>query len=172
MRLRSIIATDVAANRGRAHIQVFLTLFRLAQFARQRGRLGRVVAIPLCLVCRGVGLFLLSIDIPISTSVGPGLQIHHGFGIVVHNLAVLESDVVLRQGVTIGSSSKGGAPVVQAGTNIGAGAIIIGPIVLGRSSRIGAGAVVTHDVPAGVTVAGNPARILSGAGASSSKESV
>ena len=51
-------------------------------------------------------------------------------------------------------------PVIEDDVNIGAGAAVIGPITVGKDAVIGANAVVTHDVPAGAVVAGNPAHII------------
>jgi serine acetyltransferase len=68
---------------------------------------------------------------------------------------------VIQNGVLIGEiDGFHASPIIEEGVFIGAKAIILGPIKVGRNSKIGAGAVVLQDVPAGCTVVGNPARII------------
>ena len=110
---------------------------------------------------RAVAIFGLSIDIPVSTSIGPGVMIHHGFGLVVHDRAIIGSNVTLRQGVTIGAKSGSmHAPVVADSVSFGSGAQVIGNIHVGEGSVIGAGAIVTKSVQPGARMVGNPARAL------------
>ena len=103
----------------------------------------------------------MGIEIPWRTRIGPGLRVYHGVGLVINDHTTLGRDVTLRQGVTIGhSKSGGGCPTVEDEVEFGANAIALGPITIGRGAIVGAGAVVTKDVPAGARVVGNPARIL------------
>ncbi len=105
--------------------------------------------------------FMLQMELRPRTSVGPGLTIHHGFGLVVNDGAVIGNHVTLRNGVSIGHARRGGgSPRIGDHVDIGAGAIVIGEIVVGHDAIIGAGAVVVRDVPVGAVVAGNPARVL------------
>ncbi|MDQ1530668.1 MAG: putative colanic acid biosynthesis acetyltransferase WcaB [Microbacteriaceae bacterium] len=159
-----VIRADLRANGGRPHIQLGLVLFRLAQAGRagrSRGAGVRVLSILLAVLYRGYAQVVLAADIPISTVVGPGLRVHHGFGIALHNRAVLGSSVVLHQGVTIGSRVPGGpAPEVGDGVYVGVNALILGGVRVGRNARIGAAAVVLEDVPEEGVVVGNPGRLL------------
>lgn len=159
MDLVRFVFRDWSCNRSRPHIQVFLVTFRAAQYLRSRRGLALLGAVASG-VNRLIGLFLVSIDIPVSTSIGARLRIHHGFGLVIHNEAVIGTDVTLRHGVTIGSTGRGRAPILEDGVDVGTGALILGPVTVGRSSIIGAGSVVVKDVPVRAVVAGNPARIL------------
>ncbi len=106
--------------------------------------------------------YVLGTEIHWRASIGPGLRIYHGYGLVVHSNAVLGAGCTLRQGVTIGSKDEEGqlTPVIGNKVNIGASALIIGSYRVGDGAQIGAGAVVVCDVPAGAVVVGNPGRVL------------
>jgi serine O-acetyltransferase len=109
--------------------------------------------------CRNV----YGIELPYSVRLGRRVTIEHQAGVVVHGGAVIGDDCILRQGVTIGNNGLDhpqDAPVIGQRVNIGAGAKILGPVCIGDDAVIGANAVVLHDVPAGTTVVGIPARPL------------
>lgn len=95
-------------------------------------------------------------------SIGAGLLVRHPMGIVVSNLATIGTNCKLLQHVTIGENLFGttGAPQIGDDVFIAAGAVIIGSVMVGSHSMFGANAVVLEDVPAGVTVAGVPARVV------------
>ena len=101
------------------------------------------------------------IELPCETRVGRRLRIEHFGGIIVSGDAVIGDDVVLRHGVTIGLKRTGirGAPRIGNRVDIGAGAVILGPIRIGDGAVIGANAVVLCDVPAGALAVGIPARV-------------
>lgn len=84
---------------------------------------------------------------------------HNGLGVVVNDGAIIDENVLVQHHVTIGTNGKG-VPHIRGGIKIGAYAIIPGDVEIGENAVIGAGAVVTKSVPAGVTVVGNPARIM------------
>ena len=92
---------------------------------------------------------------------GPGLLIMHGSGIVVHGNAILGSDCVLLQGVTIGNRRAGGpAPVLGDRVELNAHAHVLGGVTVGDDCTVGALSLVLQDVPAGSVVVGAPARPL------------
>lgn len=104
----------------------------------------------------------LGVDIHPAAPFGRRVLIDHATGIVVGETAVVEDDVELLHGVTLGATGKQGGdrhPKVRRGASIGAGALVLGNIVLGRMCRIGAGSVVLRHVPAHATAVGAPARI-------------
>ncbi len=160
------LAADFRANRGRLHLFVVISLFRVAHAARNSDSwiIRSVIGLSLTLLYRSVSLLLFSIDIPTRTVIGSGLAIHHGFGIVVHADATIGRDVTLRQGVTIGAmSGSRRAPIVGDGVEIGASALVVGAVRIGDCSVVGAGSVVVRDVPEAGVVAGNPARLMNSA---------
>jgi len=105
---------------------------------------------------------LTSVELPCEATIGHRLRIEHAFDIVISGDAVLGDDVVIRNGVTIGLRTIGerGSPRLGNRVDIGAGAKLIGPIVIGDDVTIGANAVVMTDVPANHMAIGIPARIL------------
>ncbi len=110
-----------------------------------------------------VSRFLTGIEIHPGARIGRGLIIDHGMGVVIGETAVLGDDCVLYQGVTLGATRLGKGkrhPTLGHRVVVGAGAKVLGAIVVGDDARVGANSVVTHDVPARVTVAGIPARNL------------
>jgi serine O-acetyltransferase len=84
----------------------------------------------------------------------------HSNGIVIHPRASIGPNCLIFQQVTIGTAKGEGVPTLGAGVEIGAGARILGDIVIGDNAKIGANAVVLCDVPEGATAVGVPARIV------------
>jgi serine acetyltransferase len=153
---------DWAANRGRPGIQVLLVLFRAAQAARGRGgTLRRLVAAPVMVTYRLVALRLFSVDLPVSTTVGRALAIHHGMGLVVNRSTRIGDHVTLRHSTTLGGRrTDDDCPLIGSHVDVGPNSVLLGSITVGEGARVGAGSVVLHDVPAAASVAGNPARVL------------
>ena len=159
--MRTTLGRDFAKNPRDPKARFILVGFRLCQFAMQGSRLQALASLPLVACYRLLTEFVLGIELRPKTSVGPGLTIFHGFGLVVNDHAQLGADVTLRNGVTIGHKKAGGpCPVLHDGVVVGAGAIILGGVTIGQNASIGAGSVVLTDVPAGAVFAGNPAREL------------
>ena len=108
-----------------------------------------------------IGRFLTGIEIHPGAQIGRRFFIDHGMGVVIGETAEIGDDVLIYHGVTLGglSGSPGKRhPTIGNGVAIGAGAQVLGPILVGDGARIGANAVVTKDVPARCTVVGIPAR--------------
>lgn len=109
--------------------------------------------------------FLTNIDIHPGAEIGRRFFIDHGAGVVIGETAEIGDDVTLYHGVTLGGTSwnKGKRhPTLGSGVLVGAGAKILGPIVLGDNVRVGANSVIVKDVPANQTVVGIPGRIVQG----------
>ena len=119
------------------------------------------------------GRWLTGIEIHPGATIGRRVFIDHGMGIVIGETAEIGDDCTLYHGVTLGGTSwKTGKrhPTLGSGVVIGAGAKILGPILVGDGAKIGSNAVVVRDVPAGATAVGIPARIVSGDQASGAKD--
>jgi serine O-acetyltransferase len=108
-----------------------------------------------------VGRFVTGVEIHPGAELGRRVVIDHGMGIVIGETAVVGDDVVLFQQVTLGSahSAQGRRhPIVERGAVVGAGAVVLGAVVVGENAKVGAGAVVTKDVPPNSVVVGIPAQ--------------
>ena len=107
--------------------------------------------------------WLTGIEIHPGATVGRRVFIDHGMGIVVGETAEIGDDCTLYHGVTLGGTSwnKGKRhPTLGRAVVIGAGAKVLGPILVGDGAKIGCNAVVVRDIPAGATAVGIPARII------------
>jgi serine O-acetyltransferase len=112
--------------------------------------------------------WLTGIEIHPGATIGRRFFIDHGMGVVIGETAEIGDDCTLYHGVTLGGTSwnKGKRhPTLGKGVVVGAGAKILGPILIGEGARIGSNAVVVKEVPAGATAIGIPARIIEAEGA-------
>ena len=110
---------------------------------------------------------VFGVDIHPAARIGRGVMIDHGTGVVIGETSVVEDDVSMLHGVTLGGTGKEQGdrhPKIRRGVMIGAGAKILGNIEVGAYSRVGAGSVVLKDVPERCTVAGVPAQVVGCAG--------
>jgi serine O-acetyltransferase len=102
---------------------------------------------------------LTGIEIHPAARIGDALFIDHGMGVVIGETAEVGENVTMYQGVTLGGTGFATGkrhPTVEDNVTIGSGAKLLGPIRIGHGAKIGANAVVIHDVPANSTVVGNP----------------
>jgi len=107
------------------------------------------------------------VDINPAAPFGRGIFFDHATGIVVGETAVIEDDVSILQGVTLGGTGKEHGdrhPKIRRGVLIGAGAKVLGNIEVGHCARVAAGSVVLKPVPPKSTVAGVPAKVIGEAG--------
>jgi serine O-acetyltransferase len=103
------------------------------------------------------------VDIHPAANIGQGIMFDHATGIVVGETTTIEDGVTMLHGVTLGGTGKDRGdrhPKIRKGVLIGASASIIGNIEIGEGAKVGAGSVVMENVPAQVTVAGVPAKIV------------
>ena len=114
--------------------------------------------------------FLTGIEIHPGATIGKRFFIDHGDGVVIGETTHIGDDVTLYQAVTLGGIAPSvdshkqvdqkRHPTLEDGVIVGSGAQVLGPITVGQDARIGANAVVTRDVQAGVTAVGIPARVV------------
>ena len=107
--------------------------------------------------------FLTGIEIHPGATIGRGLLIDHGIGVVIGETAVIGDDCTIYQGVTLGGTGKEKGkrhPTIGNHVMIGAGAKVLGPFTVGDNAKIAANAVVLSEVPPDCTCVGVPARIV------------
>lgn len=111
-----------------------------------------------------VAKFFTGIEIHPAAKIASGVFIDHGSGVVIGETAVIEKNVVIYQGVTLGGTGKDNGkrrhPTIKEGAVISCGAKVLGGITVGEYAKVGAGSVVLKDVPPRATVVGVPARIV------------
>ncbi|RLA08575.1 MAG: serine O-acetyltransferase [Gammaproteobacteria bacterium] len=114
-------------------------------------------------IISNIGRLLTGIEIHPGAVIGKRFFIDHGMGVVIGETAIIGDDVTIYHGVTLGGTSwnKGKRhPTLEDNVVIGAGAKILGPITLGKKSRVGSNSVVVRDVPEYATCVGIPGRIV------------
>ncbi len=99
-------------------------------------------------------------------NIAPGVSIVHGVGLVISHAATVGEKCILFHNVTLGEgldkdTKKRGAPTLEARVHVGPGATLLGPIVVGAGSKIGAGAVLDHSVPQNALVMPQSAKVVS-----------
>lgn len=159
-RITSDLRADYAVN-TRLLDRASVTVFRINQ-AAERSRF-RLVLKPIAKVVDAVWLqLIIGAELPGTIRCGPGLRLPHaGRGIVLSGNCTIGSDVTIYHRVTLGQSDPDSqnVPSVGDGVSLGAGATVLGKVSLGAHARIGAGAVVTKNIPAFAVAVGVPARI-------------
>lgn len=107
---------------------------------------------------------ITGIEIHPAAKIGKRFFIDHGVGVVVGETAEIGNDVTLYHGVTLGGVSWNNGkrhPTLEDGVIVGAGAKVLGPFTVGKNAKIGSNAVVVKPVPAGATMVGSAARMIS-----------
>lgn len=138
--------------------------FHAVMWHRLSQALWRMKLRALARISANIARIFTGVEIHPGASIGKRLFIDHGNGIVIGQTAVIGDDVMLYHDVTLGG--VGGAPhekrhpTIDDGAMIGAGAQVLGNIVIGKNAKVGANSVVIKDVPPGATAIGIPARIL------------
>ena len=156
---------DWDANRGNLKGRLVMFLFRLAHAARALPAPFWVFTIPYLIWYELTVIWGLGIELRYRTKIGPGLALFHAQALVVHEGTTIGPRCILRQSTTIGAKTladgtQSACPILGESVDVGANAVILGPVTIGDHATIGAGSVVVKDVPARAIVAGNPARVL------------
>lgn len=103
------------------------------------------------------------VDIHPAAQLGRGILIDHATGVVIGETAVVGDNVSMLHHVTLGGSGTGRGirhPTIGHGVLLGAGVTVLGPVVVGAGSKVGAGSVVVNDIPCHSVAVGVPARII------------
>lgn len=142
---------------------LYLKGFHALQVYRIANWLWKQKRVPLALYLQNRCSELFGVDVHPAANIGKGIMFDHATGVVIGETAVIEDNVSLLQGVTLGGTGKDCGdrhPKIRAGVMIGAGAKVLGNIEIGTGAKVGSGSVVLEPVPAHTTVAGVPARIV------------
>jgi serine O-acetyltransferase len=110
-----------------------------------------------------IARFLTGVEIHPGATIGQGVFIDHGMGVVIGETAIVGNYALIYQGVTLGGTGKESGkrhPTLGENVVIGTGAKVLGNIQLGNNVRVGAGSVVLRDVPSDCTVVGVPGRVV------------
>ncbi len=160
--IRSILDRDPAARNG---LEVFLLYPGLHAVLWHRVS-HFFYKIKLKFIARMVSQlarFFTGIEIHPGATIGKGLLIDHGMGVVIGETAVVGDNCTIYQGVTLGGTGKESGkrhPTLGNNVMVGSGAKVLGPFTVGDNSKIAAGAVVLSEVPPGSTCVGVPARVV------------
>jgi len=114
-------------------------------------------------IIMGLTQIFTHIDIHPAATIGQRVFIDHGTGVVIGETAIIEDDVLIYQGVTLGGVSLDSGkrhPTIKKGAVIGAGAKVLGNIIIGENAKIGANSVVVKEVPDCSTAIGIPAHVI------------
>lgn len=163
------MARDPAA-RSRLEIVLCYPGFHALLFHRLSNALWRRRAFLVARIVSQIGRLMTAIEIHPGARIGRRFVIDHGAGVVIGETAEIADDVTLYHDVTLGGIAPAvdsraqvdvkRHPTLKSGVIIGAGAQILGPIVIGEQARVGANSVVTRDVAPGVTATGIPAHVI------------
>jgi len=163
----SFMARDPAARSRLEIVLCYPGLHAIAIYRMANALWRRRLHLPARLLAH-LGRLLTGIEIHPGARIGRRLFIDHGHGVVIGETSEIGDDVTLYQGVTLGglapsvdSHSQVNVkrhPTLADGVIVGSGAQVLGPFVIGEGARVGANAVVTSDIPPGVTAVGIPAR--------------
>lgn len=179
IKLWQTLQADVYRYRGQADWRAFLAAYlcepgfrftyylRKVTFYSERKKTWGIFAYIYNRVLLNHYRFRYGFDISPTTGIGPGLYLGHFGGVVISPYATLGSNINIAQGVTIGAESRGqrtGVPVLEDRVWVGAHAIIVGKVTIGREALIAPGAFVNFDVPAKAVVLGNPGKVVSNSG--------
>lgn len=166
--IMAVLERDPACHRAIEPLLYFkgFQAIQTYRFAHQLLKMGRT---DFAYYLQSRSSVIFSVDINPHAVIGRGIMIDHAHDIVIGETAVIEDNVSMLHGVTLGGTGKEQGdrhPKVRWGVLIGAGAKILGNIEIGHCSRVAAGSVVLQDVPPNSTVAGVPAKVVGYAGCS------
>ncbi len=154
------ILQDWHANQGNPKGRFLMFFFRIAFFLRTN-KILKIIFLPYLVAHVLFFDWFLNVDIPLQTKLGKGCVIFHGHALVINAFAEIGDNCILRHSTTIGnkldkSGNETNSPVLGNNCELGASVIIIGPIIIGDNVTVGAGAIVTKNIPSNSIAYGNP----------------
>ncbi|WP_066874602.1 serine O-acetyltransferase EpsC [Clostridium mediterraneense] len=157
--INSVLKNDPAA---RSKLEVFLLYpsIHVLIFYRVANKFYKRKLFFMARLISQLARFLTGIEIHPGATIGKGLFIDHGMGVVIGETAEVGDNVVIYHGVTLGGTGKDKGkrhPTIEDNVIIGCGAKVLGPIRIGANSKIGANAVVLRDMEENATIVGIPA---------------
>jgi serine O-acetyltransferase len=160
--IRAVFDRDPAAH---SSLEVFFTYpgLHAVWFHRMANRLWRWRLRFLARLLASFARWLTGIEIHPGATIGRRFFIDHGMGVVIGETAEIGDDCTIYHGVTLGGTTwrkEKRHPTLANNVVIGAGAKILGPILIGENARVGSNSVVVKDVPPGATVVGIPGRVV------------
>jgi len=158
----NFLTQDWERNKGYTKGKFVAFSYRLASCATKNGFL-KLILIPYLGLYKFWIEWVFGIEIPYGTKIGKGLIVYHGVGLIINYGTVIGSNCTLRHNTTLGNKGhalNNDCPIIGDNVNIGAQVCILGKVTVGDYAIIGAGSIVTKDVPAYAVVAGNPAKVL------------
>ncbi|WP_050725775.1 serine O-acetyltransferase [Vulgatibacter incomptus] len=142
-----------------------VAVYRLGQLAQTLHRehvAFAVIPYAIYVVLQAFVRLVLHVEISPRCEIGPGFHLGHPYSIIIGPTRI-GSNCNVTHGVTIGmglSAGRGGVPTIGNNVWIGPNSVLTGPIHIGDGATVGAGSIVTRDVPPGALVMGNPARVV------------
>nr|WP_082856080.1 serine acetyltransferase [Mucilaginibacter sp. L294] len=158
----SFLTQDWERNKGYTKGKFITLSYRLASCAT-KNKFFKLMLIPYLGLYKFWIEWVFGIEIPYKTKIGKGLIVYHGVGLIINYGTVIGNNCTLRHNTTLGNKGhalNNDCPVIGNNVNIGAQVCILGKVTVGDNAVIGAGSIVTKDVPAYAVVAGNPAKVL------------
>ncbi|MDB4090697.1 serine acetyltransferase [Crocinitomicaceae bacterium] len=155
---------DWKANKANPKGRIILLFFRFCSIGN-RHLILFLLLMPFLITYRVLIEWVLGVELPYKTKIGPGLILFHGQALVINDGSILGSNCTIRHCTTIGNKrlqdgSYSKCPVIGNNVDLGSNVCIIGPITIGDNVTIGSGSIVTKDIPDNCVIVGNPARIL------------
>lgn len=163
--MNNFITSKILRKYGGLHGLLVLSTYRFGNFVNYKVKTPILRQI-LWIIYKILNTFFVKIflgcDFPAKCKLGKNIRLPHGgLGIIIHENAIIGDNVTIFQQVTIGRrNSTNLAPTIMNNVFIGAGAKILGPVIIGENSKIGANAVVIKDIPPNSTAVGVPAKLI------------
>jgi len=151
------IKCDIIKNKKNSRGIIFAVLFRLASCYFFMPKPLAFVFFPFRIIYSILIQYIMGIDISSKTSIGPGIVIYHGIGLVIHPNCKIGSNVIFRQSVTVGQLKVGGGvPTIGDNVEFGCNSVVLGDVIIGDNVKIGACCFVISSVKSDCVIKKSP----------------